>query len=123
MKKTTATIIVAIAALFAVSAMAHGVDSHFFFDGDEIDGPFGALVALLAAGGGILIAGMVIGMVGLLLAVVFAGLGVLAVGVLCVAGLVLALVLSPALLLVLPVALIWWLATRHRRADRIVKSA
>ena len=87
------------------------------FDGDEIDGPLGAFLALVFAGGGAIIGGFVMLVVGAVLAVVFAGLGVILLGALCVAAIAVALAISPLLLpLLVPVALIWFLASRKRKA-------
>ena len=87
------------------------------FDGEEFDGPLGAFLALVFAGGGTLIAGLVMLVVGVVLAVVFAGLGVILLGALVVAAVAVALAISPLLLpLLLPLALIWFLASRQRRA-------
>lgn len=86
------------------------------FDGDEIDGPLGAFLALLFAGGGAIIGGVVMLVVGVVLAVVFAGLGVILLGALCVAAIAVALAISPLLLpLLVPVAIIWYLASRKRK--------
>lgn len=86
------------------------------FDGDEIDGPLGALLGLLFAGGGALIGFVVMLVVGVVLAVVFAGLGVILLGALCVAAIAVALAISPLLLpLLMPVAIIWYLASRKRK--------
>jgi hypothetical protein len=88
----------------------------FYFDGDEIDGPLGALAALLFAGGGILIAGVVMVFVGLVLAVVFAGVGILVVGALGLAAVIVALAVSPLLLpVLLPLAVIWFFVNRARK--------
>jgi hypothetical protein len=85
-------------------------------DGEEFDGPLGAFLSLVLAGGGVIIAGFVMLVVGLVLAVVFAGLGVILLGALIVGAVALALAISPLLLpLLLPLALIWYLVGRQRR--------
>jgi hypothetical protein len=85
-------------------------------DGDEIDGPFGALLAMLFAGGGTLIAVLVMLVVGAVLAVVFAGVGIILIGGLGIGAMVLALAVSPLLLpLLLPLAVIWFLVSRSRK--------
>lgn len=95
----------------------------FTIDGDEIDGPLGALLGVLFAGGGLVIAGAVMLVVGLVLAVVFAGVGVIVVGALGVAAVTVALALSPLLLpLLVPVAIVWYLVSRKRK-DRLVQPA
>lgn len=96
---------------------------HFSIDGDEVDGPLGALLAVIFAGGGLVIAGVVMLVVGLVLAVVFAGVGVIVVGALGVAAVTVALALSPLLLpLLIPVAIVWYLVSRKRK-DRVVQPA
>ena len=89
----------------------------FNIDGEEIGGPLGAFLALVFAGGGTIIAGVVLLVVGVVLAVVFAGLGVILLGGLGVAALAVALAISPLLLpLLVPVAIIWYLVSRNRKA-------
>ena len=89
---------------------------HFNIDGDEVDGPLGALLAVIFAGGGLVIAGLVMLVVGAVLAVVFAGVGVIVVGALGCAALAVALALSPLLLpLLVPVAIVWYLVSRSRK--------
>jgi hypothetical protein len=117
MKKTLAY--ATIAALFGlvlwnVFFASHGM--HVDFDGDEIDGPLGALIGLVAGGAGLLVAGVALALVGVILAAVFAGLGILAVVGLAVGAVVLALVASPLLLpLAIPVAIFWFIGSRNRR--------
>ena len=86
-------------------------------DGDEIGGPLGAFLAVVFAGGGAIIGALVLLVVGAVLAVVFAGLGVILLGALCVAAVAVALAISPLLLpLLVPVAIVWFLINRQRRA-------
>jgi hypothetical protein len=93
----------------------------FNVDGDEFDGPLGALLAMLFAGGGTLIAVLVMLVVGAVLAVVFAGVGIILIGGLGIGAVVLALAVSPLLLpLLLPLAVIWYLMSRSRKS-RIVR--
>ncbi|QJD99531.1 hypothetical protein HH212_05430 [Massilia forsythiae] len=127
MKKRSVVVILFLFALLAWSASFHnGV--MFDIDGDSVDGPFGALLALLFTGGGLLLAGFVILLVGGLLALVFAGVGVLCVGGFGVGALALvaalafvaALALSPLLLPLLLGGLV--LAMMHRsRRQRVLR--
>lgn len=95
--------------------VGHG-DLSFNLDGEEIDGPLGTLAALLFAGGGMLIAGVVMLFVGVVLAVVFAGVGILLVAALGLAAVIVAVAVSPLLLpLLLPLALIWFFMHRARK--------
>ena len=88
-------------------------------DGEQFDGPLGAFLALVFAGGGVIIAGVVMLVVGLVLAVVFAGLGVILVGALTVAAVAVVLAVSLLLLpLLLPLALLWDLVSRQRKGNR-----
>ena len=113
---------VAILFLFAMIAWnvfsrSHGVDLDF----DDGDGPFGALVGLLAAGGGLLIGGVVLLFVGALLTVVFAGVGVVLAMVAALVAVVIAAALAPLLLPVLiPLTLIWWFVSRsNKRKEKV----
>lgn len=116
MKKIAPYVIVFLAALLVMNLFNYTNDMHFAFDGDDFDGPLGALVGLLAGGLGLLIGGVVVLVVGAVLAVVFAGIGVFAVIAVIVALLLAALALSPLLLpLLIPVAIIWFFASRSRR--------
>ena len=96
--------------------VGHNNDMSFNFDGDEIDGPVGVLAGLLFAGGGILIAGLVMLFVGAVLAVVFAGVGILLVAALGLAAVIVAVAVSPLLLpILLPLAIIWFFVNRSRK--------
>jgi hypothetical protein len=113
MKKTAACIILLLLAALALSLAWHPDGMMVDIDGERIDGPLGALLGLLFAGGGVLIAGIVMVVVGAVLAVLFAGAGIILLGVLGVGALVLAAAMSPLLLpLLLPLAIIWFLAKR-----------
>jgi hypothetical protein len=95
-----------------------GNDMTVNFDGDEIDGPLGLLLATLFAGGGTLLAAFITLVVGVVLAVVFAGVGVILIGALGIGAVVVALAISPLLLpLVIPVALVWYLMSRSRKVS------
>jgi hypothetical protein len=115
MKKPAAFLIVFLFALLLWNVFADG-SPVVNIDGDEIDGPFGALLAMLFAGGGTLIAVLVMLVVGAVLAVVFAGVGIILIGGLGIGAMVLALAVSPLLLpLLLPLAVIWYLVSRSRK--------
>ena len=116
MKKTAIFVIAFLFALLLWNVFVYGSGPVVNFDGDEIDGPFGALLAMLFAGGGTLIAALVMLVVGVVLAVVFAGVGIILIGGLGIGAVVLALAISPLLLpLVLPLALIWYMVGRSRK--------
>jgi hypothetical protein len=83
---------------------------------DRYDGPLGALLGVVFAGGGTLIAAFVMLVVGAALAVVFAGVGVILLFALSVAALAVAAAISPLLLpLLVPVAIIWFFASRSKK--------
>ena len=124
--KTTAKIII----LFLFALLLWNVATAPFdfmtvnIDSEEYGGPLGWLVGLVFAGGGVVIAGVVLVCVGLLLAVVFAGVGVIVVGALGFAAGAVILAMAPLLLpllliFFLPVAIVWYLVARSRR-DRVV---
>jgi len=116
MKNRTAFILLFLFAVLAWNASNYGGDMAFHVDGDDVDGPLGALLAMLFAGGGMVLAGFIVLVVGAILAVVFAGVGILCIGGLALGAVLVALVVSPLLLpLLLPLAVIWYLAGRSRR--------
>jgi hypothetical protein len=116
MKKTAYFVIAFLFALLLWNVFVFGGDSVVNIDGDEFDGPLGALIAMLFAGGGTLIAMLVLLVVGVVLAVVFAGVGIILIGGLGIGAVVLALAISPLLLpLLLPLALIWIIVSRSRK--------
>jgi hypothetical protein len=124
MKKTATFVILFLFALLAWNVFvfsSNGGGMAFNIDGDEIDGPPGALLAMLFAGGGTLLAAVIMLVVGAILAVVFAGVGIMLIGGLGLGALLLALAISPLLLpLLLPLAVVWYLASRSRK-NRMVR--
>jgi len=121
MKKTAIFVIAFLFALLLWNVVVYGSGPVVSFDGDDIDGPFGALLAMLFAGGGTLIAALVMLVVGVVLAVVFAGVGIILIGGLGIGAVVLALAISPLLLpLVLPLAVIWYLVKRSNK-NRVMR--
>jgi len=93
-------------------------------EGEEFGGPFGWLVGLVFAGGGMLIATIVMLFVGVLLAVVFAGVGVIVMGALGIAAGAVLLAVSPLLLpLLVPLAIIWYLVSRPRKERVVIEKA
>jgi hypothetical protein len=116
MKKIALCIILFLFAMLAWNMFVHSAGLMFNIDGDEVDGPLGALLAVLFAGGGTLIAGLVMLVVGAVLAVVFAGVGIILLGALGLAALAVAAAVSPLLLpLLLPLALVWFFVNRSRK--------
>ena len=116
MKKYAPWIVLLVIALATWALFMHADGMTVDIDGEHIDGPLGALLGFLFAGGGMLIAGFVMLVVGAVLAVVFAGVGVILLGVLGVTALALAAAISPLLLpLLLPAAVIWFLVSRSRK--------
>jgi hypothetical protein len=115
MKKIAAIIILFLFAMLVWNVFTFG-DSVVNIGGEDIGGPLGALLATFFAGGGLLLAGVIILFVGGVLAVVFAGVGILCIGGLALGACVLALMVSPLLLpLLVPVAIVWWLVSRSRK--------
>ena len=115
MKKIAAIIILFLFAMLVWNVFTFG-DSVVNIDGEDIGGPLGALLATFFAGGGLLLAGVIMLFVGGVLAVVFAGVGILCIGGLALGASVLALIVSPLLLpLLVPVAIVWWLVSRSRK--------
>jgi len=124
MKKTTAFVILSLFVVLLWGTFAYNGGMTVDIDGDRIDGPFGALLAMLFAGGGTLLAGVIMLLVGAILAVVFAGVGIVLVGAIGLGAAVLALAISPLLLpAVLPLAVIWYLVSRSRKHRMIREQA
>ena len=116
MKKIAPYLILLFCALLLWDLLFTFGDASFHIDGEEFDGPGGAMLGILMAGGGTLIGLLVTVVVGAVLAVVFAGVGIVVVGALAVAGVAVATALVPLLLpLLLPLALVWYLVSRSRR--------
>jgi len=120
MKKTAAFVILFLFALLVWNVFFYSGDMVVNVDGDEIGGPLGALLAMLFAGGGTLLAGLIMLVVGAVLAVVFAGVGIILIGGLGIGAVVLALAVSPLLLpLLLPLAVIWYMVSRSRKSRSV----
>jgi hypothetical protein len=116
MKKAAPYVILFLFFLLLWNVFAHSSGMTFDIDGEEFDGPLGAVLGLLFAGGGIIIAALVMLFVGAVLAVVFAGVGVLIAFGLGLAALVVAALVSPLLLPILvPAAIVWFFVNRSRR--------
>jgi hypothetical protein len=116
MKKIAPLVILFLFCMLAWNVFFHPHGMNIDIDGDTIDGPLGAVLAVLFTGGGLIIAGLVMLFVGALLAVVFAGVGVLLALALGIGALVLAAVISPLLLpILIPAAIIWFFVSRNRR--------
>mgnify|MGYP000568749049 CR=1 FL=1 len=123
MKKILPYLVLFLCALLLWDMLFSFGDASFHIDGEEFDGPVGALFGILLAGGGTLLGLLVALVVGVVLAVVFAGLGVVIIGALAIAGVAVAVALVPILIpLLLPLALVWYLVSRARR-NRIVQKA
>jgi hypothetical protein len=115
MKKTAAIIILFLFALLVWNVFTFG-DSVVTIGDEDIGGPLGAVLATVFAGGGMLLAGIIMLFVAAVLAVVFAGVGVLVIGALALGACVLALMISPLLLpLLVPVAIVWFFVNRSRK--------
>lgn len=124
MKKIVPYLVLFLCALLLWDMLFSFGDASFHIDGEEFDGPLGALFGLLLAGGGTLIGLLVTVVVGAVLAVVLTGVGVVIVGALAIAGLAVTAAIVPFLLpLLLPLALVWYLVSRARRNRAVHKVA
>ncbi|APA70357.1 MULTISPECIES: hypothetical protein [unclassified Janthinobacterium] len=91
-------------------------DMIMHIDGDEVDGPLGALCALVFAGGGLLIAAIALVFAAVVTGVVLAGVGMVLVAVVAFCVLLALLLSTPVLLpLLIPVAIVWLLVSRNRK--------
>lgn len=124
MKKIVPYLILFLCALLLWDLLFSFGDASFHIDGEDFDGPVGAMFGILLAGGGTLIGLLVVLVVGVVLAVVFAGVGIVIVGALAIAGLAVAAAIVPFLIpLLLPLALVWYLVSRARRNRAVHKVA
>jgi hypothetical protein len=124
MKKIAPFVILFLFAMLAWNVFMHSQGMTFNIDGDEIDGPLGAFLGVLFAGGGMAIATIVMVVVAVVLAVVFAGVGIILLGALGVAAFAVAAAVSPLLLpLLLPLAVIWFFVRRSRRTRALREQA
>lgn len=115
MKKILAIAIIAILAICAWNSVDTG-DMVVNFDGDEVDGPLGALLGLVFGGLGMVIAAIAITCAAVFVGFVFAGLGVLMVVALALVGIILAAVIAPFMLpLLIPAAIIWYVLSRKNK--------
>ena len=124
MKKIVPYLVLFLCALLLWDMLFSFGDASFHIDGEEFDGPLGALFGLLLAGGGTLIGLLVTVVVGAVLAVVLTGVGVVIVGALAITGLAVTTAIVPFLLpLLVPLALVWYLVSRARRNRAVHKVA
>ena len=124
MKKIAPYIILILCALLLWDLLFTFGDASFHIDGEEFDGPLGAMLGVLLGGGGLLIGLLVTIVVGAVLAVVFAGVGIVVIGALAIASFAVAAAIVPILLpLLLPLALVWYLVSRSRKSRVINQQA
>jgi hypothetical protein len=119
MKKVFPLIIVFLIACMIWNVFIHPGDMVIDIDGDHFDGPLGLVFGSLLAGGGLLLAAVIVVLVGLFLAVLFAGLGILLVGGLALGAVALAAMLSPLMLpLLIPFGIFWIFYRRNQRQNQ-----
>lgn len=116
MKKFAPILILFLLVMVALDSLPGWDNLHYIIDGDDFDGPAGAVLAALFASGGVLVAVVVALIVVVVLALVCAGLGALAVTGAVLLAVMLALLASPLLLPLLTMgAIFWYLLRRDRR--------
>ena len=119
MKTFTAIVVLFILALCVLNAAAPSHDMGIWLNGAPVDGVFETLAGLVLAGGGLLLAGVLLVAVAMLVALLFAGLGVAVVGLLAGACALVALIVSPLLLPLLIIgAVLWYGMARRERRER-----
>ena len=117
-KKLLAAAIVFVLALSLWDSVL-GNNMHINIDGDEFDGPLGALFGLVLAGGGILIAAVAVTCAAVFVGVLCAGIGMVLVSALVLAAVIVLAAMSPLLLpMLIPVGLYWIFTARARRQRR-----
>jgi hypothetical protein len=117
MKKLLAIVLIAFLAIAAwYSIVDYDMVVHI---GDaDFDGPLGALIGMIAAGGGMVIALIAVTCAAVFVGFLFAGLGILMVIGMCLLAVVLVAVIAPFLLpLLIPIGIFWWIARRNKRKD------
>ncbi|WP_338770333.1 hypothetical protein [Massilia sp. METH4] len=127
MKKLLLVTLVVLLFIATCNAFDHswwGPDFYVNVDGEEYNGPFGWLLGVLLAGGGLVIGAVVIVCVALLVGLLFAGLGMLVVVGLAALGVAIAAALSPLLLpLAIVIGLVWYFNRRGKRRTAAMKEA
>jgi hypothetical protein len=116
--KAKKIVIAAVLFLLAIAAWQSilGDNMHVNIDGDEIDGPLGALFGMFLAGGGILIATVAVICAALFVGLLFASLGIVLVGALALAAVLVVAAVAPLMLpLVIVCAIVYYGSGRARR--------
>ena len=122
MKKIFPAIVIFMFACLIWNVVIHPGDMMIDIDGEHFDGPMGLVFGSLLAGGGMLLAAVIVLLVGLFLAVLFAGLGILLVGGLALGAVALAAMLSPLMLpLLIPFGIFWIFYRRNQRQQESSK--
>ncbi len=122
MKKLLPYLILFILAMLIWDATFDPYHMSLHIDDEQLDGPLGALVSAMVAGGGIIIGLVALVFVAIVLAVVFAGVGIVVFAAVVLVAIIVALALSPLMLpLLIPVAIIWYVASRNRSSQRDLK--
>jgi hypothetical protein len=115
-------IFAAVIFLLAVAACQSmfGDGLHVNIDGDEIDGPLGAVLGVFFGGAGLLLAGLIMTCVAIFLCLLFAGLGIMAVVGVALAAVIVVACVSPLLLpLLVPIGVYWLFVSRPRKQRRL----
>jgi hypothetical protein len=115
-------IFAAVIFLLAVAACQSifGDGMNINIDGDEIDGPLGAVLGVFFGGAGLLLAGLIMTCVAVFLCLLFAGLGIMAVVGVALAAVIVVACVSPLLLpLLVPIGLYWLFVSRPRKQRRL----
>jgi len=119
MKMTSKKILIPLAVLGLLIGAAFALSNSGMqvnIDGDEIDGPLGAFIGLIAAGGGVLLAAIICAAVAVFLGMLFAGLGILMMTGMVLLAVVVCAAVSPLLLpLLIPFGLYWFFVARPRK--------
>lgn len=120
MKRIAPVVILFLFAMIAWNMFSHSHGFDVDVDGDDFDGPVGAVFGLLFAGGGLLIGGLVALCVGAILAVVFAGVGVMVVGALALTAVLVCVALTPLMFpILIPLAILWWCMSRRNKTKTV----
>ena len=123
MKRTAKYLFIAtLLAFLTISAwqVMFGDGINVNIDGDQIDGPLGAVLGVLFASGGMAIAAIVCVGVAIFLGVLFAGLGVLMVGGMALLAFICIMAVSPLLLpLLVVIGIYYYIRKRQQRRQHV----
>jgi len=121
MKKLLAFTAIVILAMVAWVSIVGTPDTLVTIGDEDFDGPLGAFLGLLFAGGGMIIAGVAMTFAAVIVGAVFAGLGIMMVFGMALLAVILAAIIAPFTLpLLIPVGIVWWIVRRNNKRKALM---